>query len=170
MSYPVIVLPPNRNLEPDVVAIGRRLLPPGFELRLVSAEGLAAALPEADYLMGFIGPLDDAILACARRLRLVQLERRLRPVQLPPARRGSRWSTGGQRDRGRRAHHRLDGDARHLTELDAGVRAGRWSAGVKRSTSCGARRSGSSAWGIGREVAQRLRAWGATSSTMTRCA
>ena len=73
MSDPVILLPPNRNLEPDVVAIGRRLLPPGFELRLVSAEGLAAALPEADYLMGFIGPLDDAILARAHRLKLVQL-------------------------------------------------------------------------------------------------
>ena len=73
MSDPVILLPPNRNLEPDVVAIGRRLLPPGFELRLVSAEGLAAALPEADYLMGFVGSLDDATLASARRLRLVQL-------------------------------------------------------------------------------------------------
>ena len=69
MSDPVILLPPNRNLEPDVVAIGRRLLPPGFELRLVTAEGLATALPEADYLMGFVGPLDDATLASARRLK-----------------------------------------------------------------------------------------------------
>ncbi len=63
MPDPVILMPPNRNLEPDVVAIGREMLPPGFELRLVPADRLADALPDADYLMGFIGPLDDATLA-----------------------------------------------------------------------------------------------------------
>jgi phosphoglycerate dehydrogenase-like enzyme len=73
MPDPVILMPPNRNLEPDVVAIGRQMLPPGFELRLVPADRLGDVLRDADYLMGFIGPLDDATLAGARRLRLVQL-------------------------------------------------------------------------------------------------
>ena len=73
MPDPVIVMPPSRNLEPDVVAIGRKMLPAGFELRLVSAEQVAESLRDADYLMGFIGPLDDATLSAARRLRLVQL-------------------------------------------------------------------------------------------------
>ena len=82
MPDPVIVMPPNRNLEPDVVAIGRRLLPPGFELRLVPAEGLADALPDADYLMGFVGPLDDATLAARPPAQARPApERRLRPVQ-----------------------------------------------------------------------------------------
>jgi hypothetical protein len=43
MADPVVVMPPCRNLEPDVVAVARRLLPPGIELRLVPAEGLAEA-------------------------------------------------------------------------------------------------------------------------------
>jgi hypothetical protein len=44
MADPVIAVPPRRNLEPDVVAVARRLLLPGIELRLVPAEGLAGAL------------------------------------------------------------------------------------------------------------------------------
>jgi phosphoglycerate dehydrogenase-like enzyme len=168
MSDPVIVLPPNRNLEPDVVAIGRRLLPPGFELRLVSAEGLAAALPEADYLMGFIGPLDDAILARARRLKLVQLlsvgyDRfnlaGARAARIPVAVNGGANAIAV-------AEHTIMlmmATLRHLTELDAGVRAGRWSAGVKRLYELWSSTIGIVGMGrIGQEVGQRLRAWGAT--------
>src|SRR5262245_22639825 len=168
MSDPVILLPPNRNLEPDVVAIGRRLLPPGFELRLVPAEGLAAALPEADYLMGFIGSLDDAILARARRLKLVQLlsvgyDRfnlaGARAARIPVAVNGGANAIAV-------AEHTIMlmmATLRHLTELDAGVRAGRWSAGVKRLYELWSSTIGIVGMGrIGQEVAQRLAGWGAT--------
>ena len=73
MPDPVIVVPPDRHLEPDVVAIARQMLLPGFELRLVPGEGLAEALRDAGYLMGFIGAIQDATLAEAHRLKLVQL-------------------------------------------------------------------------------------------------
>ena len=116
MSDPVIVMPPNRNLEPDVLAIARQMLPSGFELRLVPTERLAEALRDADYLMGFIGPLDDATLAGAPRLRLVQFLS-VGLDQLQPGRGTSRPAAGRrqrrrQRDRRRRARHPAhDGDS-----------------------------------------------------------
>jgi phosphoglycerate dehydrogenase-like enzyme len=168
MSDPVILLPPNRNLEPDVIAIGRRLLPPGFELRLVTADELAAALPEADYLMGFIGHLDDATLAGARRLKLVQLlsvgyDRfnlaGARAARIPVAVNGGANAIGV-------AEHTvllMMATLRHLTELDAGVRAGRWSAGAKRLYELWSSTVGIVGMGrIGQEVALRLRGWGAS--------
>jgi phosphoglycerate dehydrogenase-like enzyme len=52
---------------------------------------------------------------------------------------------------------------RHLTELDAGVRAGRWSTGVKRLYELWSSTIGIVGMGrIGQEVALRLRGWGAT--------
>src|SRR5262249_7977551 len=52
---------------------------------------------------------------------------------------------------------------RHLTELDVGVRAGRWSAGAKRIYAVRSSTIGVVGMGrIGQEVAQRLRGWGAT--------
>jgi phosphoglycerate dehydrogenase-like enzyme len=168
MSDPVILLPPNRNLEPDVIAIACRLLPPGFELRLVTADGLAATLPEADYLMGFIGHLDDATLAGARRLKLVQLlsvgyDRfnlaGARAARIPVAVNGGANAIGV-------AEHTvllMMATLRHLTELDAGVRAGRWSAGAKRLYELWSSTVGIVGMGrIGQEVALRLRGWGAS--------
>ena len=176
MSDPVILLPPNRNLEPEVIAIGRRLLPPGFDLRQVTAEGLAAALPEADYLMGFIGALDDTTLARARRLKLVQLlsvgyDRfnlaGARAARIPVAVNGGANAIGV-------AEHTvllMMATLRHLTELDAGVRAGRWSAGAKRLYELWSSTVGIVGMGrIGQEVALRLRGWGRASSTTIRCA
>jgi len=168
MPDPVIVMPPNRNLEPDVLAIGRRLLPPGFELRLVPAEGLAAALPDADYLMGFVGPLDDATFAAARRLKLVQLlsvgyDRfnlaGARAARIPVAVNGGANAIAV-------AEHTIllmMATLRHLTDLDAGVRAGRWSTGSKRLYELWSSTVGIVGMGrIGQEVAQRLRGWGST--------
>ena len=71
MSRPQIVYAPVPA--PDVLAIAERLLPPGFDFDVVSPAGLAAALPRADYLMGFVGALPEGALATATRLRLVQL-------------------------------------------------------------------------------------------------
>jgi phosphoglycerate dehydrogenase-like enzyme len=168
MPDPVILMPPSRNLEPDVVAIGREMLPAGFELRLVSAERLADELREADYLMGFIGPLDDATLAAARRLKLVQL------LSVGY----DRFNLGGAR--AARVPVAVNGGAnaiavaehaillmmatfRHLTDLDAGVRAGRWSAGSKRLYELWSSTIGIVGMGrIGQEVAQRLARWGST--------
>ena len=168
MPDPVILMPPNRNLEPDVVAIGREMLPPGFELRLVPADRLADALREADYLMGFIGPLDDASLAGARRLRLVQLlsvgyDRfnlaGARAARVPVAVNGGANAIAV-------AEHAIllmMATLRHLTELDAGVRAGRWSSGAKRLYELWSSTIGIVGMGrIGQEVAQRLRGWGST--------
>ena len=168
MPDPVILMPPNRNLEPDVVAIGHQMLPPGFELRLVPADRLADVLRDADYLMGFIGPLDDATLAGARRLRLVQLlsvgyDRfnlaGARAARVPVAVNGGANAIAV-------AEHAIllmMATLRHLTELDAGVRAGRWNSGAKRLYELWSSTIGIVGMGrIGQEVAQRLRGWGST--------
>ena len=168
MPDPVIVMPPSRNLEPDVVAIGRKMLPAGFELRLVSAEQLAESLSDADYLMGFIGPLDDATLAEARRLRLVQLlsvgyDRfnlaGARAARVPVAVNGGANAIAV-------AEHAIllmMATLRHLTDLDAGVRAGRWGAGPHRLYELWSSTIGIVGMGrIGQEVAQRLAGWGST--------
>lgn len=168
MADPVIVMPPNRNLEPDVVAIGRQMLPPGFELRLIPVERLAEALRDADYLMGFIGPLDDATLATAHRLKLVQLlsvgyDRfnlaGARSARVPVAVNGGANAIAV-------AEHAIllmMATLRHLTDLDAGVRAGRWNAGSKRLYELWSSTIGIVGMGrIGQEVAQRLSGWGST--------
>ena len=168
MSDPVILMPPNRNLEPDVVAIARQMLPSGFELRLVPADRLADALRGADYLMGFIGPLDDATLLGARRLRLIQLLSvgydqfnltGARAARVPVAVNGGANAIAV-------AEHAIllmMATLRHLTELDAGVRAGRWGSGAKRLYELWSSTIGIVGMGrIGQEVAQRLRGWGST--------
>jgi len=168
MPDPVILMPPSRNLEPDVVAIARQMLPPGLELRLIPAEALTDALRDADYLMGFIGPLDDAALAGARRLKLVQLlsvgyDRfnlaGARAARVPVAVNGGANAIAV-------AEHAIllmMATLRHLTELDAGVRTGRWSSGSKRLYELWSSTLGIVGMGrIGQEVAQRLGGWGST--------
>src|SRR5262249_53612857 len=69
---PTITLAPA--LDREVLAIGQRLLPPGFELEILSRAELAARLPEVEYLLSMgVGWLDDAQLASAGRLKLIQL-------------------------------------------------------------------------------------------------
>jgi phosphoglycerate dehydrogenase-like enzyme len=168
MPDPVILMPPSRNLEPDVLGIAREMLPPGFELRLVSAERLADELRDAEYLMGFIGPLDDATLAAARRLKLVQLLsvgydrfnlEGARAARVPVAVNGGANAIAV-------AEHAIllmMATLRHLTDLDAGVRAARWSAGSKRLYELWSSTVGIVGMGrIGQEVARRLGGWGST--------
>jgi phosphoglycerate dehydrogenase-like enzyme len=72
MAPRILLAPPN----PDFIDIARDMAPPGFELvvaRAGTAE-FAAALPEAEYLIGAPElPMDDAFYRSAARLRLVQL-------------------------------------------------------------------------------------------------
>jgi len=62
------------GLDPDLLAIGQGLLPEGFQLEIVPRDQLAARLPQVEYLLSMGGGwLDDAQLAAAKRLKLIQL-------------------------------------------------------------------------------------------------
>ena len=71
MPEPTIVFAPN--LDPDVRAIADELRPPQFIFRNVAAQDIPAAILDADYLCGFIGPIGTQVLvqATANRLKLV---------------------------------------------------------------------------------------------------
>ncbi|HEV8638831.1 MAG TPA: 2-hydroxyacid dehydrogenase [Chloroflexota bacterium] len=61
-------------LADDVLEIGRRYLPAGFELRPVSKADLPIHLAEIEFLLGMEpGWIDDDKLAAAEKLKLVQL-------------------------------------------------------------------------------------------------
>ncbi|MBV9546355.1 MAG: hypothetical protein JOY61_18445, partial [Chloroflexi bacterium] len=57
---PTIVYAPV--MENDVRAIADRFLPAGFNLLNVSAAQLPEAVAEADFLCGFIGPIETDVL------------------------------------------------------------------------------------------------------------
>src|SRR3989304_3294982 len=62
---------------PDVLAIARDSLPAGFTLEPVAAgpdpSALARAIDGAEFLVGFVGHMPDAVWSEARALRLIQL-------------------------------------------------------------------------------------------------
>src|SRR5262249_8590112 len=61
-------------LSEEVLAIGRRLLPKGFELASVSKADLPNRIQDVEYLLGMEpGWIDDDVLAKAKKLKLVQL-------------------------------------------------------------------------------------------------
>ncbi|RMF86365.1 MAG: lactate dehydrogenase [Nitrospinota bacterium] len=72
-----IVFVPAHVLPPDILALAETMKPQGFVLHqlppTVRAEEIAAAIHEAEYLMGFIRFLPDEAFLQARRLKLVQL-------------------------------------------------------------------------------------------------
>src|SRR5579884_328653 len=73
MPQPTIVFAPL--MDADVRAIADELRPPHFAFQTVALPDVPAALSEADYLCGFIGPIatDVLVAAAAQRLKLVQL-------------------------------------------------------------------------------------------------
>ncbi|MDQ6674225.1 MAG: hypothetical protein M3069_26400, partial [Chloroflexota bacterium] len=73
MTDPTIVFAPL--LDADVRSIADELRPPHFEFQNVPLEDVPAAIQSADFLCGFIGPIDTQSLvsAAANRLKLVQL-------------------------------------------------------------------------------------------------
>jgi glyoxylate reductase/D-3-phosphoglycerate dehydrogenase len=70
---PLKVLLVNTNAE--TVEEAQAMSPPGFDLAVAApgSVGYAAALAEAEYLLGNVGAMDDTFYRAATRLRLVQL-------------------------------------------------------------------------------------------------
>jgi phosphoglycerate dehydrogenase-like enzyme len=168
MPDPTIVMPQHQNLEPDVLEIGRRLLPEGFTLEVVPAADLPAALRQADYLMGFIGRLSDETLHGARRLKLVQLMSvgydtfnlaGARAARIPVAVNGGANAIAV-------AEHAimlLLATMKHLADLNDGVHAGAWRGAQPRLYELWSSTIGIVGMGrIGQQVAERLQNWGAT--------
>ncbi|MBA2450421.1 MAG: lactate dehydrogenase [Chloroflexi bacterium] len=166
MAEPTIVLSPS--LDPDVLEIGRRMLPAGFDLRVVSPSDLPEATLEADYLMGFVGRIEDRTFLEAQRLKLVQLMSvgydnfnldGARRARVPVAVNGGANAIAV-------AEHAIMlmlSALRHLTEIDASMRAGEWRGGPALgvrlyeiwSSTVGIVGMGR----IGQEVARRLQNW-----------
>jgi phosphoglycerate dehydrogenase-like enzyme len=167
MSQPVIVFAPL--LEPDVRAIADELRPAEFAFTNVAAEDVPVAIRDADYLCGFIGPIDSAVLvdAAAKRLKLVQLMSAgydrfnldgARAARLPVAVNGGANAIAV-------AEHAIMlmlSALKHVHALDAAVRSGGWRSSARvyelYHSTVGIIGMGR----IGQEVAQRLAGWDTT--------
>jgi phosphoglycerate dehydrogenase-like enzyme len=77
MIQETIVFTPGREVPSDILELGQRMKPAGFTLQMMppnaSAADIAAALREAEYLLGFVRFLPDEAYAQATRLKLVQV-------------------------------------------------------------------------------------------------
>ncbi len=168
MAAPTIVFAPL--LEPDVRAIADQLRPSDFEFRNVAPAELPTALMDADYLCGFIGPIDSDVLIAAKqcRLKLVQLMSAgydrfniegARLAHLPVADNGGANAIAV-------AEHAIMlmlCAMKQVHALDAAVRQGAWRGGVGRIFELYGSTIGIVGMGrIGREVARRLAGWDAT--------
>jgi phosphoglycerate dehydrogenase-like enzyme len=166
VAAPTIIYSPV--LEPELRAIADGVRPPGFELRDVPAATLPDALPEADFLCGFIGPLPTDLLveAASKRLKLVQLMSvgydrfnldGARAARLPVAVNGGANAISV-------AEHSIMlmlMTLKHAHALNDAVHAGRWrDADVGRVHELYGATVGIVGMGrIGQEVAQRLAGW-----------
>ena len=163
-----IVLYPK--LAPDVLAIGRRLLPDGFTLEIADADlssaQLAEALTSAEFLTGFIGPLPAEAWEAAKSLRLIQLlSAGYDSFPVEWARRlGVPVATNGGANAIAVAEHGVMlmlAVYRRLPQFDRDVRRGQWRHAIRGETryhELGGKRVGLLGMGmIGRQVAKRLR-------------
>jgi phosphoglycerate dehydrogenase-like enzyme len=77
MPQETIVFTPGREMPSDVLEQAQRMKPAGFNLQMVpgsaSAADIAAAMREAEYLVGFIRFLPDEAYTNAKQLKLVQI-------------------------------------------------------------------------------------------------
>jgi phosphoglycerate dehydrogenase-like enzyme len=111
-------------------------LPAGFELQSVSKADLPARLPEIEYLLGMEpGWIDDAALASAKRLKIVQLMNvGYDSFNVEGARKaGLPVSVNGGANAISVAEHAMMfmlALLKRLSLLDANVRAGRWRGGT----------------------------------------
>jgi len=167
MAAPIIVYAPL--LDGELRDIADELRPRAFEFRNVSPADLSAALMDADYLCGFIGPIDSDVLVAAAntRLKLVQLMSAgydrfniegARQARLPVADNGGANAIAV-------AEHAIMlmlSAIKRVHALDAAVRRGAWRGGVGRVYELHGSTVGIVGMGrIGREVAQRLGGWNA---------
>src|SRR5436190_8630284 len=165
MPAPIIVYSPI--LDPDLRAMADQLRPRDFEFRNVAAAELPQALKAADYLCGFIGPIDSEVLRAAarNRLRLVQLMSAgydrfniegARLAHLPVADNGGANAIAV-------AEHAIMlilNAMKQAHALDSAVRRGAWRGGVGRVYELYGSTVGIVGMGrIGREVARRLAGW-----------
>jgi phosphoglycerate dehydrogenase-like enzyme len=165
MPQPTIVFAPM--MDPDVRDIAEQLRPAEFAFVNVAPADLPAALLEADYLCGFIGPIPTGVLveAASRRLKLVQLMSAgydrfnidgARAARLPVADNGGANAIAV-------AEHAIMlmlAGMKRVHALDAGLRRGEWRAGAGRAYELYGSTVGIIGMGrIGREVAARLVGW-----------
>jgi phosphoglycerate dehydrogenase-like enzyme len=165
MPAPTILFAPL--LEPDVRAIADQLRPSDYEFRNVAPAELPTALMDADFLCGFIGPIDTEVLVAAsqHRLKLVQLMSAgydrfniegARLAHLPVADNGGANAIAV-------AEHAIMlmlCAMKQVHALDAAVRRGAWRGGVGRVFEVYGSTVGIVGMGrIGREVARRLAGW-----------
>ena len=77
MAQETIVFTQGIDLPADILALAQTMKPSAFELRHLplqtSAEDIAAAMRDAEYLLGFVRFLPDEAFTQASRLRLVQV-------------------------------------------------------------------------------------------------
>ena len=77
MAQETIVFTPGRELPPDTLELAQRMKPAGFTLEVMPAAAstadIAAALRQAEYLLGFVRFLPDDAYTDAKRLKLVQV-------------------------------------------------------------------------------------------------
>jgi len=77
MTQETIVFTPGGEMPADVLAQAQHMKPPEFSMRMMpvnaSATDIAAALREAEYLVGFVRFLPDDAYTQATRLKLVQV-------------------------------------------------------------------------------------------------
>jgi phosphoglycerate dehydrogenase-like enzyme len=165
MPEPIIVYAPL--LDAEVRAIADQVRPRAFEFRNVGPADLPAALLDAVYLCGFIGPLptDALVAATNQRLKLVQLMSAgydrfniegARAARLPVADNGGANAIAV-------AEHAIMlvlSALKHVHALDASVRRGAWRGSVGRVYELYGSTVGIVGMGrIGREVAKRLAGW-----------
>jgi phosphoglycerate dehydrogenase-like enzyme len=170
MPRPTIVFAPL--LDSDVREVADRFLPANFSFRNVSASELAEAMLDADFVCGFIGPIEtDALVKAGRnRLRLIQLMSAgydrfniegARAARLPVAVNGGANAIAV-------AEHAIMlmlSAMKHVHHLDAAVRRGEWRTAAASVRVYELYQSVVGIVGMGRigqEVAKRLGAWDAT--------
>src|ERR671925_1157390 len=77
MAQETIVFTAGGELPPDILALAEQMKPAGFTLQTLpgsaSAAEIAAAMREAEYLLGFVRFLPDDAYTEAKRLKLVQV-------------------------------------------------------------------------------------------------
>ena len=174
MAQETIVFTQGIGLPPDVQELARTLKPPQFELNHLPAdaspEDIAAAMRDAEYLMGFIRYLPDEAFLQASRLQLVQvLSAGYDRVNIAGARKARiPICTNGGANSVAVAEHAIMlilAVFRKLVAYHQNVAAGRWNEGIPRTVDIyelEGKTVGLIGLGnIGQQVARRLKAFDA---------